>query len=40
MAETYPLQILLASLEGWMNRRQGEVLEYLIEENRVLRTAY
>ena len=31
MAEMYPLQILLASLAGWMNRRQGEVLEYLIE---------
>ena len=29
MAEIYPLQILIASLAGWMNRRQGEVLEYL-----------
>ncbi len=36
MAEIYPLQILIASLAGWMNRRQGEVLEYLIEESRVL----
>ncbi len=37
MAEIYPLQILIASLAGWMNRRQVEVLEYLIEENRVLK---
>ena len=37
MAEIYPLQLLIASLAGWMNRRQGEVLEYLIEENRVLK---
>ena len=35
MAEIYPLHILIASLAGWINRRQGEVLEYLIEENRV-----
>jgi len=37
MAEIYPLQILLATVAGWMNRRQGEILEYLIEENRVLK---
>ncbi len=35
MAQIYPLQILIASLAGWMTRRQTEVLEYLIEENRV-----
>ena len=39
MAETYPLQILIASLAGWLNRRQGEVLDYLIEESRVPRRA-
>ena len=37
MAEIYPLQVLLASLAGWLNRRQGEVLDYLVEENRVLK---
>ena len=37
MAEIYPLQVLLASLAGWINRRQGEVLDYLVEENRVLK---
>ena len=33
MAEIYPLHILIASPAGWINRRQGEVLEYLIEES-------
>ncbi len=37
MAQIYPLHIVIASLAGLMNRQQGEVLEYLIEENRVLR---
>ncbi len=37
MAQIYPLQLLIASLAGLMNRQQGEVLEYLIEENRVLK---
>jgi len=37
MAEIYPLQVLLATVSGWMNRRQGEILEYLIEENRILK---
>ena len=37
MAHIYPLHILIASLAGLINRRQGEVLEYLIEENRVLK---
>ena len=27
MAQFYPLQILIASLAGLINRRQGEVLE-------------
>jgi hypothetical protein len=29
MAEIYPLQLLIASLAGVMNKRQAEVLEYL-----------
>ena len=37
MAHIYPLHVLIASLAGLINRRQNEVLEYLIEENRVLR---
>ncbi len=35
--EIYPLHILIASLAGLINRQQGEVLDYLIEENRVLK---
>lgn len=34
---SHPLQFLLAALAGWLNRHQQETLEYLIEENRVLR---
>ncbi len=32
-----PFRLLLISLAGWMNRRQQDVIEYLQEENRVLR---
>jgi hypothetical protein len=32
-----PLQFLLLVFAGWVNRRQREVVEYLHEENRVLR---
>jgi putative transposase len=32
-----PLQFLLHVFAGWVNRRQVEILEYLQEENRVLR---
>jgi putative transposase len=31
-----PLRLLLVTLAGWVNRRQQEVIEYLMEENRVL----
>jgi hypothetical protein len=36
MADVYPLQVLLVTLAGWVNRHQQHVIEYLIEENRVL----
>ena len=29
------LQLLLATFSAWANRRQGNVIAYLIEENRV-----
>ena len=32
-----PLRRLLVTLAGWVNRHQQEVIEYLVEENRVLR---
>jgi hypothetical protein len=32
-----PFQFLLVSIAGWMNQDQQQVIEYLREENRVLR---
>jgi hypothetical protein len=32
-----PLQVLLLTLAGWVNRHQQHVIEYLIEENRILK---
>jgi hypothetical protein len=32
-----PFQFLVIVLAGWMNQRQQNVIEYLREENRVLR---
>ncbi len=32
-----PWQLFLISIAGWMNRKQGDGIDYLNEENRVLR---
>jgi len=32
-----PLQFLLLLFSGWVNRRQQAVIDYLVQENRVLR---
>src|ERR1700760_42823 len=32
-----PFRLLLIAVAGWMNHRQQQVIEYLREENRVLR---
>jgi len=32
-----PFTLVLTALAGWFNRKQQDVLEYLREENRVLR---
>ncbi len=32
-----PIHLLLVALTGWLNRHQQEVIDYLIEENRVLK---
>ena len=34
---SYPLQFLLVALAGWINQQQRDVIDYLREENRVLR---
>ena len=37
MPDFLPLQLLLVTFAGWVNRRQVEIIEYLVEENRVLK---
>ena len=32
-----PFQFVVIAIAGWMNQRQQQVVEYLLEENRVLR---
>jgi putative transposase len=32
-----PVQVMLVTLAGWVNRHQQHVIEYLVEENRVLK---
>src|SRR6185503_2452385 len=34
---SHPLQFLLVALAGWVNQQQRDVIDYLQEENRVLR---
>ena len=36
-AATFPLQMLLLTVSGWVNRHQQDVIAYLVEENRVLK---
>ena len=37
MPHFFPLQLLLATFAGWVNREQAQVVAYLVEENRVLK---
>jgi hypothetical protein len=32
-----PFQLVVIAIAGWMNQDQQQVVEYLLEENRVLR---
>jgi hypothetical protein len=34
---SHPMQFVLIALAGWINQQQREVINYLQEENRVLR---
>src|SRR4029453_8751883 len=36
-ADLSPLRVLLVTLSGFVNRQQQHVIEYLLEENRVLK---
>jgi hypothetical protein len=37
MIDTIRLRILLVALSGWVNRHQHDIIDYLREENRVLK---
>ena len=37
ISDLYPLQVLLVTIAGWLNRHQHHVIEYVMEENRVLK---
>jgi len=37
LAEIYPIQVLLLTVSGIVNRHQANVIAYLVEENRVLK---
>ena len=37
MLDVFPLKFLLATFGGWINRQQAKAIEFLVEENRVLR---
>jgi transposase InsO family protein len=37
MLENIQLQLLLSTFAGWVNHQQSQVIDYLIEENRVLK---
>jgi len=32
-----PFQFVVIAIAGWMNQHQQQVIEYVLEENRVLR---
>ncbi len=40
LAEIYPLQVLLLTVSGVVNRHQANVIAYLVEENRVLKEQF
>jgi transposase InsO family protein len=40
LVQTKPLTILLAMLAGWINSQQQEMIEYLKEENKILREKF
>ncbi|MEN8130961.1 MAG: hypothetical protein ABFS45_12365 [Pseudomonadota bacterium] len=32
-----PFHLIIVALDGWLNRQQQTIIDYLIEENRVLK---
>ena len=39
-ADIHPLQVLLLTVSGWVNRHQQDVIAYLLEENRILKEQF
>ena len=37
MTDIFRLQFLLATFAGWINHHQAQAIDYLVEENRVLK---
>ena len=37
MPDIFRLQLLLATFAGWVSRHQAQVIDYLVEESRVLK---
>ena len=37
IADLSPMRVLLVTLAGWVNRHQQQVIEYVVEENRILK---
>ncbi len=37
MSTLHPWQFFLITIAGWINRHQQDVIDYLVEENRVLK---
>ena len=35
--DSMPLKLLLCVFSAWVNRQQGQIIEYLVEENHVLK---
>ena len=36
----HPLRVLLLTVSGWVNREQKRTIEYLVEENRILKEQF
>ncbi len=36
-ADTHALRFLLLTFSGWVNRHERDLIEYLVEENRILK---
>ena len=37
MSTIHPWKFLLITVAGWINRHQQDVIDYLVEENRILK---